>query len=73
MDRVTAMLGRLDALRIELADLAYTLDRRGRRDAADLAVAVSARIGEIHDECAAGAAGPGRPSASVAHPALSDA
>jgi len=55
MERVTDMLGRLDALRTELAELAYGLERRGRLDAADLAVAVSARVGEIHDELAAGA------------------
>jgi len=73
MDRVTDMLGRLDALRVELADLAYTLDRRGRLDAADLAVAVAARIGEIHDELAADAAGPDRLTASVPQPALSGA
>jgi hypothetical protein len=73
MDRVTDMLGRLDALRVELTDLAYTLDRRGRLDAADLAVAVAARISEIHDELAADVAGPDRLSASVPHPALSGA
>jgi len=73
MDRVTDTLDRLDALRVELADLAYTLDRRGRLDAADLAVAVAARIGEIHDELAAGATDPDRLSASVPHPALFDA
>ncbi|MBL9210222.1 MAG: hypothetical protein JNL92_07120 [Opitutaceae bacterium] len=73
MDRAATVLGRLDALRVELADLAYLLERRGRRDAADLAVAVSARLGEIHDELAAGPADPDRSPASVRHPALSDA
>lgn len=73
MDRVTDMLGRLDALRTELADLAYGLERRGRLDAADLAVAVSARIGEIHDELAAARASSDRLAVSVSHPALSGA
>ncbi len=41
---------RLDALRAELADLAFTLERRHRRDAADLALAVSARLGEFSEE-----------------------
>lgn len=73
MDRAANVLGRLDALRVELVDLAYLLERRGRRDAADLAVAVSGRIGEIHDELAAGPAGPGRSSAPARRPVLSDA
>jgi hypothetical protein len=40
----------LDALRIELADLAYDLERRGRLEAADVAMAVRARLGEIAAE-----------------------
>jgi hypothetical protein len=44
------LLARLNALRTELADLAFTLERRGRLDAADLAVTVSARVAEICDE-----------------------
>lgn len=35
------------ALRAELADLAFALERRGRADAADLAAAVAARLGEL--------------------------
>ncbi len=41
---------KLDALRTELADLAFTLERRQRHDAADLARAVSARLGEFSEE-----------------------
>jgi len=40
----------LEQLRTELADLAFVLDRRGRCDAADVAVTISARLGEILDE-----------------------
>ncbi len=35
------------ALRLELLELAFTLDRQGRADAADLARAVSARLAEL--------------------------
>jgi hypothetical protein len=44
------LLERLDALRTELADLAFTLERRGRLDAADVAITVSARVGELCEE-----------------------
>jgi hypothetical protein len=44
------IMEKLDALRTELADLAFTLDRRGRPDAADVALSVSARVGELRDE-----------------------
>ena len=50
------MLGRLDDLRAELADLAFDLERRGRLDAADVANATSARIGELRAELEAEAA-----------------
>lgn len=53
MERVAEMLGSLDALRVELVDLAYMLERRGRRDAADVALAVAGRVGEIHEKLAA--------------------
>lgn len=52
MERVTEILVSLDALRVELVDLAYELERRGRRDAADVALAVAGRVGEIHEELA---------------------
>ena len=44
---------KLEQLRTELADLAFTLECRGRLDAADVAIATSARIGELCDELAA--------------------
>jgi hypothetical protein len=40
----------LGRLRAELADLAFTCEYRGLIGAADVANAVSARIGEIRDE-----------------------
>ena len=43
-------LKKLDELRTELVDLAVTLERRGRHEAADVALTTSARVGEIHDE-----------------------
>ena len=43
-------LKKLDELRTELVDLAFTLERRGRHEAADVALTTSARVGEIHDE-----------------------
>ena len=39
--------GQLDQLRVELVDLAFTLEGRGRLDAADLALAVAARLAEL--------------------------
>lgn len=38
---------KLRGLRAELADLAFDLERRGRADAADVAGAVAARVGEL--------------------------
>ncbi len=35
---------RLDALRTELADFAYVLERQGRLDAADAVMAIDARV-----------------------------
>ena len=50
---VTAILGKLDRLRTELIELAFTLEGRGRLDAADVAMTTSARVGELCDELAA--------------------
>jgi hypothetical protein len=47
------ILKKLDQLRTELVELAYTLDTRGKRDAADVAITTSARIGELCEELAA--------------------
>lgn len=43
----------LDRLRTELADLAYELERQGRRDAADVVMQLDARVRELADEAAA--------------------
>jgi hypothetical protein len=48
--KTTYILGKLDGLRTELVDLAYHLECRGRLDAADVAMTISARIGELWDE-----------------------
>jgi hypothetical protein len=39
--------GQLRDLQTELVEAAVTFDRRGRLDAADLALSVSARLGEL--------------------------
>lgn len=46
------LLEKLAQLRVELVELAYTLDTRGRLDAADVAISTSARIGELCEEFA---------------------
>ncbi|HEX2101159.1 MAG TPA: hypothetical protein VHF69_10870 [Candidatus Synoicihabitans sp.] len=38
---------KLHALHVELVELAYELDRRGRAEAADVALATSARVAEL--------------------------
>lgn len=45
-----SVLKKLASLRTELVDLAFVLDRRGRPDAADVAMITSARIAEICNE-----------------------
>ena len=50
-------LDRLAALRTELVEQAYALERQGRLDAADVAIATSLRIGEVCEELAADQAG----------------
>lgn len=37
----------LDRLRVELVELAFTLDRRGQCEAADVATMVAARLAEL--------------------------
>ena len=44
--RVTMQIP-LDLLRTELADLAYDLERQGRRDAADVVMMFDARVREM--------------------------
>lgn len=46
-------VGRLQRFRGELADLAFTLEKRGRLEAADVVNAISARVAEIETELAA--------------------
>lgn len=48
-----ALLGQLRGLQTELVELAFTLDRRGRPEAADVALTISGRLGELHAEFAA--------------------
>lgn len=40
----------IDTLRTELADLAYDLERQGRRDAADVVMQIDARVRELAAE-----------------------
>lgn len=48
----TEILEKLDELRTELIELAYTLDTRGQLAAADVAMTTSARIRELCEEFA---------------------
>lgn len=47
-----SFLHKVDQLRRELVDLAFTLECRGRLDAADVAMTTSARLAELCDEAA---------------------
>ena len=44
------MQRKLDALRTELADLAYDLERQGRVDAADVVMQIDTRVRELAEE-----------------------
>lgn len=48
---------KLAGLRAELAELAFALECRGRRDAADVAMTIAARVEEISEELATGSTG----------------
>ena len=48
-DELAVLREKLSALRTEFVDLAFTLERRGRIDAADVAISASARVGELCD------------------------
>jgi len=48
--KANALLKKLDQLRTELVELAFTLDSRGRFDASDVAMTTSARVGELCEE-----------------------
>lgn len=57
----------LQALRSELLELAFALDRKGRADAADLAISVAHRINELLATAEARDAGLELGPASAAH------
>lgn len=44
-----ALRSKLAALSVEFIDLAFSLERRGRIDAADVAMTASARVAELCD------------------------
>lgn len=50
---VAVQSSRLVALRGELTELAFELDQRGSGDAADVAMMIAARLGELCVEAAA--------------------
>jgi hypothetical protein len=47
------ILEKLTGLRTELVDLAFTLERKGLLEAADVAITTSARVGELCEELTA--------------------
>lgn len=53
---------RLEQLRTELVELAFTLERQGRLDAADVALEISGRIGEVATALAEGGLAPPGPN-----------
>jgi hypothetical protein len=48
--KTNTLLKKLDQLRTELVELAFTLDSRGRFDASDVAMTTSARVEELCEE-----------------------
>lgn len=44
------ILRKLHGLQTELVELAFTLDRRGRPEAAEVAITLSGRLGELCEE-----------------------
>lgn len=53
------VLGKLGGLRAELVEMAFVLDRRGRPEAADVAMTLSAQLEELCDELGEGDAASG--------------
>lgn len=51
---VTALVEKLEGLRVELRELAFVLDREGSRAAADVAMNVAARIAELCEDARLG-------------------
>lgn len=47
---LTTLRAKLAGLRAEFVDLAFALERRGRIDAADVAITASSRVGELYDQ-----------------------
>lgn len=45
--KATSLHDQLDALRAELVEQAFALERQGRLDAADVAITVSNQLGEL--------------------------
>jgi hypothetical protein len=60
--KANTLLKKLDQLRTELVELAFTLDSRGRFDASDVAMTTSARVAELCEELLQ------RPTPNVEHP-----
>ncbi|MCX6953302.1 MAG: hypothetical protein NTV51_14205 [Verrucomicrobia bacterium] len=54
------VLGKLGGLRTELVELAFVLDRRGRPEAADVAMTLSGQLGELCEELSGTSETPGR-------------
>lgn len=52
-----SVLDKLAALRVELVEQAYILERQGRLDAADVVIATSVRVAEICTELEAAGVG----------------
>jgi hypothetical protein len=64
--KAVPLQAKLDALRTEFADLAFDLERQGRRDAADVVMVLDTRVREMAQEIAAEEAATGT---SLAQPA----
>lgn len=47
---LSALRAKLATLRVEFIDLAFALERRGRIDAADVAMTASARVAELCED-----------------------
>jgi len=62
------LIRRIARLRTELVDLAYALDIKGRHDAADVTLTVSARLAET---CTAAVGAAGRPAGRLSDKARS--
>lgn len=55
---VDALAEKLGMLQLELEALGFALDSRGCREAADVALATSARIGALREDCGVASARP---------------